>query len=195
MNDKPMKIAIISAPSQGKTTLVKGLVASLKADGHDAVEVMEMARDYIDICGTPQNPHEQVLIYLGQLEREQKVEPLYKILVCDLTVWMSMVYATLYTNIMDKKHFYAFNYLLEKTIKSIYNYDHCFYLPVNFDGFEDETRKDWNKMSGFKNVDDGIKVIDEKIKAYMTLFNVPFCIVKETDKEERIKFIRKTINI
>ena len=44
-------------------------------------------------------------------------------------------------------------------------------------------------------VDDKAQVIDDKIKAFMTLFDIKHVIVEATDINERVEFVRRCINI
>ena len=192
-----MKISVIGAGGQGKTSLVKRLVSDLKIDGFDAVEVVEYARSFIEECGGVQSAWEQLEIMEGQLERERNSEK-YEIVVCDITPWLAFPYATTFVDYTSKRDRYVLKRILGRALDICHQYDHCFYLPKIFNLQADEVRKEWAEKAaknGVANLDGQAMQIDDKIKAFMILFDIPYTTIDATDISERVRFIRKTAGL
>jgi len=183
-----MKIAIVGAGGQGKTALVKRLVSDLKVLSKDATEVVEYARSYIDACGAPENPWEQLEIIQEQLKREKEAQESYEILVCDITVWIAAVYASFLTDFTNLKHVHVLKRIMNVAIDTCHSYDYCFYLPKNFAPMADKTRMKWRDQYS-EGLDRGMASIDEMILGYMSLFKVPYIEVDAVDIKERSDFI------
>ena len=192
---KKLKIAIVGAGGQGKTTLVKRIVSDLKYERYDVGEVVEYARSYIEEYGGISEAWEQVLIFDGQYERERLAVENYDIVVCDITCWVSLVYSVLYLDLDNKKHRGLMAWLFKKTLDIITTYDMCFYLPKVLKVETDKVRRKWNDDLGATDdaIDHNVDTVDIKVKAFMDLMAIKYILVEDANFEKRVVFVKDEI--
>jgi len=191
-----VKISIVGAGGQGKTSLVKRLVSDLKIDGYDAVEVVEYARSFIEECGGVQSAWEQLEIMMGQFERERRAAERYEIVVSDITSWLAFPYSTEYVDYSSKRDRYILKRLFGRVLDVCHLYDYCFYLPKIFLLQLDAVRMEWNNTTRSDNtLDEKAQVVDEKIRAFMVLFDIDYINVEQQDITERVNFIRSAAGL
>lgn len=185
-----MKIAIIGASGQGKTTLTKKLVLDLGLDGYDVTDVVEFARSYIEKYQVPRNVWQQLYICDGQRKREGRACNKYDIVVCDSTSWLASVYAAYIMDFKDKEQMHVLRKVIKQGLEDVLSYDYCFYLPKKLDVKMDQIRKAWDEDLNKQSI-----IIDDKIMAFMTLFNIKYKQIESVDICERVNFIRETIKL
>ncbi len=87
-----MKIAILGAESTGKTQLAQTLATHWKAQGHSALWVPEVLREWCEREGRTPAPHEQWSICQEQAQRVLQA-PVTDWLVADTTPMMTAIYS------------------------------------------------------------------------------------------------------
>lgn len=178
---RPKKIAILGGPGTGKTTLCKQLDVDYSMAGYVSDVCLEFARSYIAWYGVPTSIFEQFLLYEGQKRRERE---LYycDIIFCDNATILNYVYGLLSCDFKNPKEVYALMKLYEWAMRDIPEYE-IFYIPREF-GME---------RDGIRYQDDDFAVvIDNKIKNFLDIMNVPYTIVTGT-LEERVRKVKEKI--
>ena len=187
-----MRVAFVSTASQGKTCLVKRLVSDLKIAGNDCTEVVEFARDYIEMYGPPENLWEQLEFCRAQRAREELAARNYEVLVIDNPIWLPSVYGTRNLDPHSVKDIYPHQKLLEIGLESIKNYDYTFYIRKLFETQFDNVRKDWGKGI---DAEKEFNIIDKKILGFMHLYNVKYHVVDTSNIEERVNIVRGVVKL
>lgn len=190
-----MKITIVGAGGQGKTSLVKRLVSDLKIEGYDSVEILEYARSYIEKCGAPENPWEQWEIMMGQYHREKDADGKYDIVVCDINPWVAAAYTPIFVDFKNKKHLHMLKKIMDKAIDTCHDYDYIFYLPKIFKVEMDSVRKDWSGDEDQQKLDASMDKVDNALVSFMNLFGMNYIPITVVGIDERVQFIREHIKL
>ena len=86
-----MKIAILGAPSTGKSALARALSAELIREGSSCDLIPDYASQYIQQAGLPASPADQLVIGIGQYFAEQRDAADY--VVTDAAAFATYIYA------------------------------------------------------------------------------------------------------
>ncbi len=168
-----MIVAFIGGPGTGKTTLANEVTAELKKRGVSAQFVGEYIRNYVEKHKSfPRHVSDQHVVLRGQTKREDEAASSAGCVVTDSAAWLSGVYATALIGENDRSDFVTAFDLMEDTILDFNRYSVVFLMPRKFK-FDTRTRSQSNE-------DEAIR-IDEKIRAFITLFNID---VVELDEPE-----------
>jgi nicotinamide riboside kinase len=163
---KPKKVAILGGPGTGKTTLCKQLDVEYSLAGYISDVCLEFARAYIARYGVPTSIFEQFLLYEGQKRRENDLRHC-DIIFCDNATILNYVYGLLSCDFKNPKEFYALMKLFEWAMKDLPDYE-VFYIPREF-----AVEKDGIRYQD----DDFAVVVDQKIKNFLDIMNVPYKVV------------------
>lgn len=93
MNARGFVIALLGAESTGKTTLAQQLRDALATEGHDAVTVGEVLREFCDRHARTPRPDEQRAIAAEQTRRIDAAAASHALVVADTTALMTAVYS------------------------------------------------------------------------------------------------------
>lgn len=178
---QPVKCAFIGGPGIGKTTLIKQLDVEYSMAGYISNICLDFARTYIIRYGPPKSIFEQFLMYEGQ--KQQEAEVAYcDIVFCDNATILNYVYGLVLYDNKDNREVYALMKLFEWAMKDLPDYE-LFYIPREFALHLDGVIYQSEEMA--------IK-IDQKIKDFLDLMNVPYTVVKGT-MEERVQTVKNKI--
>lgn len=130
-----MLIAIVGAPSAGKTTLAHTVTALLKEEGRSVVMVPEYARTVLERGGKGFIPVDlQPLVALGQMADEMTAKRCYEYVVCDSAVFLAYLYALRNVTgavsegcLPPEMHAEAVSKL--EALSRLHRYDYVFFLP------------------------------------------------------------------
>ena len=178
---KPRKIAILGGPGTGKTTLCKQLDVDYSMAGYVSDVCLEFARSYIAWYGVPTSIFEQFLLYEGQKRREEELN-YCDIIFCDNATILNYVYGLLSCDFKNPKEVYALMKLYEWAMRDLPEYD-IFYVPREFTAQSDGIR--------YQDTDFAI-VIDNKIKSFLDIMNVPYTVVTG-DLPTRVRIVKEKI--
>ena len=164
---KKIKVAIVGAPSTGKTVLAADVVNVLKKKGIIAMFVGEYAKNWMaKHKRAPEVPADQFPISLRQMRRETELANSQDVLVTDSSNWLSVVYASLLirkgTDHEDSDLIHLID-LIEDTLPS--HYDLQYYVPRVFPVQSERGR--WQTR------EEEFDLIDRKIRGIINLFNLP----------------------
>ncbi|MEW5952535.1 MAG: ATP-binding protein [Bacillota bacterium] len=175
---KPLKVAILGGPGTGKTTLCKQLDVDFSLAGYITDVCMEFARSYISWYGVPNSIFEQFLLYEGQKRREQELK-YCDIVFADNATILNYVYGLMVCDFKNPKEMYALMKLYEWAMKDLPCYE-IFYIPREF-----AMEKD-----GIRYQDEDFAVmVDNKIKNFLDIMNVPYTIVTG-DVDTRVQTVK-----
>lgn len=161
--EKTKKIAILGGPGTGKTTLCKQLDVEYSLAGYISDVCLEYARTYIARYGIPASIFEQFFFFFCQKRRENELKHC-DIIFCDNATILNYVYGLLSCDFKNPKEMYALMKLFEWAMKDLPGYE-VFYIPREF-----ACEKD-----GIRYQDDDFAVIvDQKIKNFLDIMNVPY---------------------
>lgn len=178
---KTKKIAILGGPGTGKTTLCKQLDVDYSLAGYISDVCLEFARSYIARYGIPTNIFEQFLLYEGQKQREYELKHC-DIIFCDNATILNYVYGLMSCDFKNPKETYSLMKLFEWAMKDLPGYD-IFYIPREF-----ACEKD-----GIRYQDDEFAVVvDQKIKNFLDMMNVPYHIITG-DLSTRVEKVKEII--
>lgn len=161
--EKTKKIAILGGPGTGKTTLCKQLDVEYSLAGYISDVCLEFARTYIARYGVPASIFEQFLLYEGQKRRENELKHC-DIIFCDNATILNYVYGLMNCDFKSDKEMYALMKLYEWAMKDLPGYE-VFYIPREFACEKDGIRY---------QDDDYAMVVDQKIKNFLDIMNVPY---------------------
>lgn len=178
---KTKKIAILGGPGTGKTTLCKQLDVDYSMAGYISDVCLEFARSYISWYGVPTNIFEQFLLYEGQKRREEELRHC-DIIFCDNATILNYVYGLMSCDFKNTKEMYALMKLYEWAMNDLPGYE-IFYTPREF-GMEKD---------GIRYQDDEFAVVvDNKIKNFLDIMNVPYTVVRG-DLPTRVAMVKEKI--
>lgn len=181
------KIAIIGAPSTGKTVLARRLTNTLSLLGYGADTAIEYARTYLfryikPVQRTMQDPLDQVMIYLGQKRREEDLQHC-DFVVCDSATFLPFVFACFWGyNLKDPRDVMVVHKLFKWSLQEITSYGFIFHLPPTL---EYKPRKRNWKVSTTDERED----VAQRIEGYLVNAKVPYHQVEATSPEERERFV------
>lgn len=178
-----MKITIVGAPCTGKTILTRALTNELCLRGYNADMVSEYVQGflsrYIRPFKTTTDLLDQVMIFRGQQERENDLSH-KDIVVCDSSTFLIYTY-TLFRNFAaeSERNRMVIKEMRKDTLRDLPSYTRVLYLPPVVPYRKNSYR--WTTVS-----ENDRKGLDEKLRAFFTLENVPFSEITATDIEERL---------
>lgn len=175
------KIAVISGPSTGKTTLCKEVDNILGLMGKNSGLCLEFACTYVNRFGPPANVFEQFVVYLGQKRREDDLSRCDYI-ICDNTTFLCYVYATFNIDLHNDKERYALNELYNMALKDMFSYQEIFYIPREFSLAADGTRYQDEVAA---------RLVDDKIKAFLMFHNLAYTEVRGAIDERATAILLK----
>lgn len=182
---KSKLITIMGAPASGKSTLATGVHTSLKKAGKNSIFISEEATDFIAQYGIPNNPIDQVTIFYKQSNRENMFIGSKDYIVCDSSGILNYFYfRRLFNNPLTDKDIATINHLQKEILKSLSKWNHIFYVPPFQVNAKDGVR--------YHNEEE-IKRLDNWIKSYLEIENIPFEDLSEIDYKLRQDFVLKKI--
>lgn len=181
LEKKTKKIAILGGPCTGKTTLCKQLDVDFSLAGYNSSVCLEYARSYIAEYGPPTSIFEQFLLYEGQKRRERELD-YCDIIFCDNATILNYVYGLMSCDFKSSKEIYALMKLFEWAMKDLPGYE-VFYVPREFGLDKDGIRY---------QDEDFANVVDQKIKNFLDIMNVPYHVVKG-DMATRVKTVKDVV--
>ncbi|MEK7867050.1 MAG: ATP-binding protein [Planctomycetota bacterium] len=177
------KIAIVGAPSSGKTVLARRVANTLSMLGYSVDTALEYARTYLARYVKPtkrrrQDSLDQVMIYLGQKRREDDLAN-SEIVVCDSATFIPFVWACFWGfDPKDPREVMVVHKLFKWSIQEIASYDAVFLLPPVL---EYRTKKKPWKTSTLKERAD----VAARIEGYLRNAGVRYHLIETTSLEER----------
>ena len=175
------KIAILGGPGTGKTTLCKQLDVDYSMAGYVSDVCQEFARSYIARYGVPGNIFEQFLLYEGQKRREDELA-YCDIIFCDNATTLNYVYGLMSCDFKNQKEVYALMKLYEWAMNDLPGYE-VFYVPREFACEKDGIRY---------QDEDFAQVVDQKIKNFLDIMNVPYKVITG-DIQSRVDKVKRHI--
>jgi nicotinamide riboside kinase len=174
------KIAIIGAPSCRKTTTAEQLKIRLKTAMYNVEIAPEYARSYIRNFGSIESPIEQLTILHGQKEMEHQLETIHELVICDSAQFLGYVYCTTFPN-MNHKEYNVKEMLHKMCMDSVDEYAYIFLAPLTGEGI----------------IKDGVRIqddhaqenIDAKIRAMLTLEDIPYIELPNSSVDGKVEFI------
>lgn len=182
------KIAIIGAPSTGKTVLARRLANSLSLMGYNTDTAIEYARTYLFRYVKPvgrkfQDPLDQVMIYLGQRRREEDLQHC-EFVVCDSATFLPFVFACHWGyDLKDPRDVMVVHKLFKWSLQEISSYDFLFHIPPKLD-YTPRRKKGWKISTGGERA-----AIARRIESYLENAKVRCWAVEATTPEERERFV------
>jgi nicotinamide riboside kinase len=174
---KPFKVAIIGAPSTGKTVLAMEVVVDLKKEGIIASFVGEYARNYMaKHKRNVEIPQDQFPILLRQLKRENEALSTQDVVITDNSTWLGVVYASLLVRKGTDREYSDLIHvgdLIEDTLPSDYALQ--YYVPRVFNIQKEKGRVQTEESE--------YDIIDRKIRGMIDLFNIPIVILPNDHKQ------------
>jgi len=92
---KTKKIGLVGGPSTGKTVFMHQLCAELRKRGKDARAVLEYATNYIARFGPPTTAFEQLTIFDGEKEAEDRFDGRCEYIIAEGPAFLTCIYARL----------------------------------------------------------------------------------------------------
>jgi len=174
-----IKIAIMGAPSTGKTTLAKELsIHLLYRKGKQAEYIDEYARQFVAKFGLP-TIYDQFFFFEQQLKREQAISPKAEYLVTDSPFYLSYIYGSKVMDRENEKERLYFHALVERLLEHVNDYDHVIYLPADAGRLQEDGMRIHTTVFDQKDVDD-------RIRGFFSIYNIDYKPVNGT-LEERIQ--------
>jgi AAA+ ATPase superfamily predicted ATPase len=170
-----IKVAILGAPSTGKTRIALEVVSELKKKSIISSFIGEYARNWMAKHKRfPEVPTDQFAIALRQIKRENEFIATQDVLVTDSASWLGIVYASLvvrHKTSYELSDLYHVMDLIEDTLPSDYTLH--YYVPrgvftPQLEGGRTQT------------TEEEFDLVDRKILGLIDLFNIP---VKRLDKD------------
>ena len=182
-----VRIALLGAPSCGKSTLAAYVYAMLKDEGLDGELVQEYIREHINKHKAVPSITFQSTIYERQLEREKILPTHLDFFVTDSPHILSYIYASLYINYNDKDQLELLGDLYMKFLRqSRIAYDLIYVLEHNHpprmdDGVRFQTSKE-------------MKLLKKTIPTFLDMHKVKYKVLdKNMSTKERAKKIVKDV--
>jgi thymidylate kinase len=185
INSKGKLIMVMGPPASGKSTLAAEVHTELKKRGLNSIFVSEAATDFIAEYGIPNTPHDQMIIFYKQLNREKMFLESKDYIICDSSSILNYFYFRgLYSKTLSNKDIASINHIQKEILKHINTIDMVFYVPP----IDTET----NDGIRFHNTDE-IKKLGVLIKSYLELENINHKDLSEIDMNSRVDYILKNI--
>lgn len=182
-----IKVAIMGAPSTGKTTLAKELsIHLLYRKGRLAEYIDEYARQFVAKFGTP-TIFDQYFFFEQQLKKERAVSEKTEFLVTDSPFYLSYIYGSKVMNRESEKDRLYFHALVERLLEHLNDYDHVIYLPADDRCLQDDGMRIHTSVFDQKDVDD-------RIRGFFSIYNISYHIVIG-NLEERLQKCCKIIGV
>ncbi|MBI2899327.1 MAG: ATP-binding protein [Planctomycetes bacterium] len=181
------KIAVVGAPSSGKTVLARRLTNTLSLLGYGADSAIEYARTYLFRYVKPaarqsQDLLDQVMIYLGQRRREEDLRHC-DFVVCDSATFLPYVFACFWGfDLKDPRDVMVVHKLFKWSLEEIATYDFIFHIPPRLD--YKPKAKAWKVSTKDERAD-----IARRIEDYLLNARVPHHDVTGDTPETREKFV------
>ncbi len=185
------KIAIVGAPSSGKTVLARRVANTLAMLGYGVDTALEYARTYLVRYVKPskrkrQDSLDQVMIYLGQKRREDDLQN-SEIVVCDSATFIPFVWACFWGfDHKDPREVMVVHKLFKWSIQEIGSYDAIFLLPPVLE--YRTKKKPWKTSTGKERAD-----IAGRIESYLRNAGVSFHTIETTSLEEREEHVLRVL--
>jgi tRNA uridine 5-carbamoylmethylation protein Kti12 len=184
-NSKGKLIMIMGPPASGKSTLAAEVHTELKKRGKNSIFVSEVATDYIAEYGKPDTPNDQMIIFYKQLNREKMFLESKDYIICDSSSILNYFYfRSLYSHRLSNKDIASINHLQKEILKHANLVDNIFFVPAMdtdiTDGIRFHDKSEINKL-------------EEWIKAYLEIENIPHTDLTNIELEKRVSFIVKSI--
>ena len=182
------KIAIIGAPSTGKTLLARRLANTLSLMGYNSDTVIEYARTYLFRYVKPvhrktQDILDQVMIYLGQKRREEDLRNC-EMVICDSATFIPFIFACYWGyNLKDPRDVMVVHKLFKWSLEEISSYDLIFHIPPTL-AYKPRKKKGWKISTGDERLD-----IARRIEGFLENAGVKPWRIEATAMEEREKFV------
>lgn len=176
---------IMGPPASGKSTLAAEVHTELKKRGKNSIFVSEVATDYIAEYGKPDTPNDQMIIFYKQLNREKMFLESKDYIICDSSSILNYFYfRSLYSHRLSNKDIASINHLQKEILKHANLVDNIFFVPAMdtdiTDGIRFHDKSEINKL-------------EEWIKAYLEIENIPHTDLTNIELEKRVSFIVKSI--
>jgi nicotinamide riboside kinase len=184
-NSKGKLIMIMGPPASGKSTLAAEVHTELKKRGKNSIFVSESATDYIAEYGRPDTPNDQMIIFYKQLNREKMFLESKDYIICDSSSILNYFYfRRLYSHRLSNKDIASINHLQKEILKHTNLVDNIFFVPAMETDIADGIRFH-DKLE--------IRKLQEWIKSYLEIENIPHTDLSEVELEKRVQFIVKSI--
>ncbi len=180
-----IKIAIVGAPSTGKTVVARRLANTLGMLGYQADHVLEYARTYLfryikPVIGKRQDLLDQVMIYHGQKRREEDLKHC-DFVICDSATFIPFIFAGHNGyELDDPREVMVVHKLYKWSLSDVTGYNFIFYLPPNIEYKPEDAR--W-KVSTVDERGD----IARRIENYLLDIKYPFHRVEGETPVDREK--------
>jgi nicotinamide riboside kinase len=178
-----MKVAIVGAPCTGKTILTRALTNELCLRGHNADMVSEYVQGFLSRYIRPfkmtTDLLDQVMIFRGQREREDDLSH-KDIIVCDSSTFLIYVY-TLFRKFSaeSERNRMVIKEMRKDTLRDLPGYTKVLYLPP----FIPYKKNSYQWTTALEN---DRRRLDEKLRAFFTIEDIPFCEITATDIKGRL---------
>lgn len=185
MANPKLKIAIVGAPSSGKTVLAHGVIETLKLRHIPAVFAGEAATKFILTCGVPQDIADQHTIVRWQHQEEENT-PENSIVVCDCATFLTYIYTLRMHPKEDseetrKRHNFYLKLVYDICRDTMKTYDYIFLTPLEHGYHQDGVR--WQKN------EEEAQEIGRQIKGFLQSELIPFYEVSGTQDERKKKIL------
>jgi energy-coupling factor transporter ATP-binding protein EcfA2 len=181
-------VAILGAPSSGKSTLATAIHHGLKISKRNSVFVGEAATDYIAEWGIPDTPTDQIIIFYKQLGRERMYVGSKEFIICDSSSILNYFYfRSLFSPNLSLKDIATINHLQKEILKSLSQWHKIYYVPPFL---EDDDQNDGIR---YHNKEEIMK-LDGIIKNYLELERIPYVDLSGIPMQERDKWVLADLN-
>lgn len=168
-----IKIAIMGAPSTGKTTLAKELsIHLLYRKGKLAEYIDEYARQFVAKFGVP-TIYDQYFFFEQQLKKEDRISPKTEFLITDSPCYLSYIYGSKVMDVESGKDRLYYLALVERLMEHLHRYDYTFYLPVTDNSVEEDGMR-------IHVTEDTREDIDRRIRGFFAIYSVAYHTVEGT---------------
>lgn len=176
-------VAILGAPSSGKSTLATSVHHGLKISKRNSIFVGEAATDYIAEWGIPDTPTDQIIIFYKQLGRERMYVGSKEFIICDSSSILNYFYfRSLFSTKLSLKDIATINHLQKEILKSLNQWHKIYYVPP----FLEED--DQNDGIRYHNKEEIIK-LDLMIKNYLDLERIQYTDLSNIPIRERDQWV------